>query len=397
MKHPSRREFLKLSGLATAGTMLIPQFLKAFENPFQSQGDRNLIVLQLSGGNDGLNTIIPYRNDMYYQARPKIAVRPARVLKISGELGFNNALEKLRSIFDQGYLSIINNVGYPNPDRSHFRSMDIWQSASSSTEYINTGWVGRYLDANCDGMEHNAIEIDDTLSLALKGTAIKSMALKDPEKLYRATHTPLFKEVAENQPSNDDLMVSYLYKTAIATVSSAAYLFDKVKVYKPMAEYPKTEFGSRLKTIGTLINAGVDTKVYYAALSGFDTHVNQAVQQERLLATYAEGVTALVKDLETSGNWGRTLIVTFSEFGRRVSENASGGTDHGTANNLFIMGKNLKQPGFLNGTPDLKDLDEGDLRYQIDFRSVYATVLSKWMGVDSQKILGENFPTLSFI
>ena len=396
MNNRSRREFLRMSGLATAGTMLVPQFLKAFEKPFGQEGNRILIVLQLSGGNDGLNTIVPYRNDIYYQSRPKIAVRPEKVLKVSDELGFNSALEKLRSIFDQGYLSILNNVGYPNPDRSHFRSMDIWQSASGAKDYLNTGWIGRYLDANCDGMAHNAIEIDDTLSLALKGNAIKSMAMKDPEKLYRATHNPLFKEVAENQPSDSDPLVSYLYKTAAETVSSAAYLYDQIKVYKPMAEYPKTEFGSRLKTIGTLINSGVDAKVYYASLSGFDTHTNQTAQQEKLLTIYAEGVTSLLRDLEKQGNLERTLILTFSEFGRRVSENASQGTDHGTANNLFIMGKNLKQPGFFNGTPNLRNLDEGDLLYQIDFRSVYATVLKQWMG-DSSKILRQDFPTLGFI
>ncbi len=142
-----------------------------------------------------MNTIIPFRNDIYYQSRPKIAVQPEKVLPITDELGFNSAFEKLRSIYDQGNMSIINNVGYPNPDRSHFRSMDIWQSANPK-EYLNTGWIGRYLDANCDGAEHNAIEIDDTLSLALKGELIKSMALKDPAQLYNATHNPMFKSIA---------------------------------------------------------------------------------------------------------------------------------------------------------------------------------------------------------
>src|SRR5258708_24071712 len=218
MKDLSRREFFKKSTLATAGSMLVPQFLKAWENPI-AEGDKILIVLQLSGGNDGLNTIVPFRNDVYYQSRPKIAVPSEKVLKVSDELGFNASLEKLRSIYDQGYLSIINNVGYPNPDRSHFRSMDIWQSATPK-EYLNTAWIDRYLDANCDGMEHNAIEIDDTLSLALKGDAIKSMALKDAARLYQATHNPMFKNIANDTISVcSDPMVSYLYKTAAETVS----------------------------------------------------------------------------------------------------------------------------------------------------------------------------------
>jgi uncharacterized protein (DUF1501 family) len=396
MKDLSRREFFRKSALATAGTMLVPQFLKAWENP-AAGGDEILIVLQLSGGNDGLNTIVPFRNDVYYQSRPKIAVPPEKLLKVSDELGFNPSLEKLKSIYDQGYLSIINNVGYPNPDRSHFRSMDIWQSANPK-EYVKTGWVGRYLDSNCDGAEHNAIEIDDTLSLALKGELIKSMALKDPTRLYNSTHNPFFKGVANDAISPDgDPMVSYLYKTAAETVSSAAYIYNQTKTYSTDAAYPNTDFGNRLKMIGKLINSGVSTRVYYAALSGFDTHVNQPGQQERLLKTYAEAVDALIQDLDKQGNFERVMILTFSEFGRRVSENASGGTDHGTANNIFLFGKKLKKQGFMNGTPDLKSLDEGDLIYQVDFRSVYATLLKRWMNADPTKILNEDFPLLSFL
>jgi uncharacterized protein (DUF1501 family) len=396
METISRRKFIQKSALATVGTMLVPQFLKALEKPLQ-EGEKILIVLQLSGGNDGLNTIIPFRNDIYFQSRPKIAVKPDKIVKISDELGFNSALEKLRSVYDQGHMSVINNVGYPNPDRSHFRSMDIWQSASPK-EYLNTGWIGRYIDANCDGMEHNAIEIDDTLSLALKGDAIKSMALKNPAQLYKSTHNPMFKAIADSQPNADaDPVVSYLYKTAAETVSSAAYIYNQTKVYSSSAPYPNSDFASRLKTIGTLINSGVSTRVYYAALSGFDTHVNQNGQQERLLTQYAEAVAALIQDLQAHNNFDRTMIMTFSEFGRRVSENASGGTDHGTANNVFVFGNNLKQPGFFNSTPDLKSLDEGDLIYQVDFRSIYATLLNKWMSADPSKILNEKFPLLNFV
>lgn len=396
MEKLSRRKFIQRSALATAGTMLIPQFLKAWEKSFV-EGDKILIVLQLSGGNDGLNTIVPFQNDIYFQSRPKLALKPEKILKVSDELGFNSALEKLRSVYDQGYMSIINNVGYPNPDRSHFRSMDIWQSANPK-EYLNTGWLGRFLDSNCDGMEHNAIEIDDTLSLALKGSEIKSMALRDPARLYKATHNPMFKAMSENQPAMDaDPIVSYLYKTAAETVSSAAYIYGQTKTYSSTTQYPNSDLGGRLKTIGTLINSGVNTRVYYAALSGFDTHVNQAGQQERLLTQYAEAVSSLIQDLESHGNLDRTMILTFSEFGRRVSENASGGTDHGTANNIFVFGKKLKQAGFFNSTPDLKSLDEGDLVYQVDFRSVYATLLNKWMNADASKILNEEFPTLNFL
>lgn len=396
MKKVSRRKFIHQSVLATAGSMLIPQFLKAFENPFVDN-DKILVVIQLSGGNDGLNTIIPYRNDTYFQLRPKISIKPEKILKVSDELGFNAAFEKLQGIYDQGYMGIINNVGYPNPDRSHFRSMDIWQSANAK-EYLNTGWLGRYLDANCDGAEHNAIEIDDTLSLALKGEAIKSMALKDPARLYRETQNPFFKTIAESRPPEDaDPIVSYLYKTAAETVSSANYIYNHTKVYSSNAAYPDNDFGNRLKMIGKLINSGVNTRVYYAALSGFDTHINQNGQHEKLLKQYAEAVEALIHDLDSKGNFDRTLIMTFSEFGRRVSENASAGTDHGTANNVFLYGKSLKQNGFFNSTPNLNSLDEGDLIYQVDFRSIYATILNRWLSAEPSKILMGDFPILNLV
>jgi uncharacterized protein (DUF1501 family) len=192
-------------------------------------------------------------------------------------------------------------------------------------------------------------------------------------------------------------MVSYLYKTAAETVSSAEYIYSKTKAYTSTSTYPNNDFANRLKMIGKLINSGVNTRVYYAALSGFDTHVNQPGQQDRLLKTYAEAVDALIQDLENQGNFEKVLILTFSEFGRRVSENASGGTDHGTANNIFLFSKKLKTQGFINGTPDLKSLDEGDLIYQVDFRSVYATVLNRWMNANAGEILKEDFPILNFL
>lgn len=398
MMNLSRRDFLKTSLLATTGSMLVPRFLKAWENPIQRGSDRILIVLQLSGGNDGLNTVVPYRNDLYYKWRPKLALPPDKIIKLSDELALNNALEKLHLLYDRGHVGIFNNVGYPNPDRSHFRSMDIWQSASGSAEYVNTGWIGRYLDSQCDGCgAHSAIEIDDTLSLALKGASVKGMAVKDPAKLYRAAQAPFFKTLSSDfSPAHPEENVAYLYKTLAETVSNSDYIYSKSKVYQTKTEYPDTDFGKRLKTIGELIGSGVNTRVYYAALSGFDTHVRQSGTQERQLKTFADAVYALVTDLESTNNFERVVIMTFSEFGRRVSENASGGTDHGTANNLFLIGKKISA-GILNETPNLQDLDNNDLIFQIDFRSIYATLLRKWLSVDEENIVNGKFPVLDFI
>ncbi|CAN5486915.1 DUF1501 domain-containing protein [soil metagenome] len=382
--------------LATSGALLVPQFLKAFEShQFQNDSDKVMIILQLSGGNDGLNTVIPYRNDTYYQLRPGLGIGKDKILAVSDELGFNPALN-FQELFDQGNITVINNVGYPNPDRSHFRSMDIWQTASQSDEYLSTGWIGRYLDSNCVSCgAHTAVEIDDSLSLALRGDRIKGMAIKDPKKLYTITQSPFFKHISENH--SDEPTLEYLYKTMAETVSNAEYIYDKSKVVRSTSVYPDTDFAKRLKTIAELIQSGIKTKVYYASLSGFDTHVRQAGQQERLLTTYSEAVNALVSDLKASGNFDRSLIMTFSEFGRRVEENASGGTDHGTANNLFLMGGKLKTPGFFNKTPDLKKLDQGDLIYEIDFRQVYSTVLKNWLGTNDPNIIGKDFAMLKLV
>ncbi|MFZ6013547.1 MAG: DUF1501 domain-containing protein [Bacteroidota bacterium] len=400
----SRRTFIKQSLLATAGSMMVPNFLKAFENPqamFRKTSDKILVVIQLSGGNDGLNTVVPYRNDLYYQYRPQLAIPSSKVLKATDEMGFHPSLRELQQLYDDGYLAILNNVGYPNPDRSHFRSMDIWHTASNANEYLNTGWIGRYLDSSCQSCNtaHQAIEIDDTLSLALKGESIKGMAMRNPKKVYDAVKNNFFRSVVEQNAPGEmhESSIHYLYKTMAETSSSADYIYQKTKVYKPSVPYPSNEFSNRLKTVSQLIHSGVDTRVYYVSLSGFDTHVRQAQQHEQLLKTYAEGIGPFMKDLEENGRLDDVLIMTFSEFGRRVSQNASGGTDHGTANNLFIMGNALKKKGIINDTPDLSKLDQGDLIHQVDFRSVYATLLNQWLEAPDKKILQGSFKVLDFI
>lgn len=399
----SRRKFIKQTLLGTSGTLLIPNFLKALEVETASlpiTSDKIVVVIQLSGGNDGLNTIIPYRNDLYYQARPQLAIRPEKVLKTSGELGFHSALSSLRELYDEGSTAILNNVGYPNPDRSHFRSMDIWHSASDANTYTDTGWIGRYLDSSCSSCHpaHHAIEVDDTLSMALKGNSIKGMALKNPKKLYQATHNNFFDAISRARESDvqAEATLHYLYKTMAETVSSAEFIYAKSQVKQSMVEYPQNEFSRRLKTVAELIHANINTRVYYLSLSGFDTHTNQEIQHQRLLSMYADGVRAFVKDIGDT-RMKDVVIMTFSEFGRRVAENASGGTDHGTANNVFIISKALKKKGFLNGTPDLSRLDQGDLIHQLDFRSIYATLLNNWLEVPSEKILNGSFPVLDFI
>lgn len=402
----NRRHFLQKSAFATAGTLLIPSFLKTFETsilPTQSAGEKILVVIQLSGGNDGLNTVVPFKNDIYYEKRPRLAVPKTDVLRLQDDLGLNPVMGGLHKLYEKGFLTIINQVGYPNPDRSHFRSMDIWQTASSSNEYLSTGWLGRYLDASCVGdcqTAHKVIEIDDTLSLALKGQKIKGLATTNAQKIYEATQSQHIQSLAKLASQHTDHAhedVAYLYKTLAETVSSANYLHSKTKTYNSNQTYPQNEFAQQLKTIAQLINAGAETSVYYTSLSGFDTHVNQKNAQERLLKTYSEAVEIFVQDLQKGGRWNDTVVMTFSEFGRRVAQNAGGGTDHGTANNLFLMGGKLKKAGIWNDAPNLSDLDEGDLKYKIDFRQIYATLLKKHLQTDDKMILGETFQTLDLM
>ncbi|MEO8150483.1 MAG: DUF1501 domain-containing protein [Bacteroidia bacterium] len=398
----NRRHFIKHSAFASAGAMMIPSFLKPFEAlGADTLAQKILVIIQLSGGNDGLNTVIPFENDLYHNKRPSLGYGKEEVVKLNEQLGLNPSMQSLKEIFDNGWMSIINNVGYPNPDRSHFRSMDIWQTASGSDEFLSTGWIGRYLDSQCSGCQnpYQAIEVDDTLSLAMKGATKKGLAVKDAKRLFNETREPFFKNIVSNYKpemlSEDHL--GYLYKTMIETYSSADYVYNNVRTYNNNFIYPQSQFADQLKTISKFIQSGLSTRVYYVSHGSFDTHVGQKNQQERLLKQYADGVAAFLKDLKQGGKLDDVLVLTFSEFGRRVEQNASNGTDHGTANNVFVYGGGLKQKGILNDLPNLADLDEGDLKYTIDFRNVYATVLDNWLQINNQQVLNKNFKKMDFV
>ena len=404
--HLQRRSFLKMSSLATA-SLFIPRILQATARSGDHatvSGNKVLVVLQWSGGNDGLNTVIPVRNDIYYRSRPTLGLNREKTLLLTDEAGLHPQLTFFKSLYDEGNLGILNSVGYPSPDRSHFRSMDIWQSASQSDEVWQTGWLGRYLDDRCKDCELpvQALEIDDTLSLALKGRIQKAIALKDPKQLYNNSHREYLKNISKvHQYGAHDLEherpVDYLYKTMAGTLSSADYLFEKSKAKTTNAIYPATELGKSLKTIASLILADSNTQVYYVSVGSFDTHANQEAQQAKLFKQIDEAVAAFSKDMKDNNRFDDVLLFTFSEFGRRVAQNASNGTDHGTANNMFFIGGGLKQQGLINALPDLEELQDGDLKYQVDFKSVYATLLKNWLGADDKTILGRQMPYLDFI
>jgi uncharacterized protein (DUF1501 family) len=384
-----RRQFLKAGSLATA-SLLLPNFLKAMSLPEAlKRGQKVLVILQLSGGNDGLNTIVPMRNDIYFRERQTIAVDNA--LTLTDEAGIHPALPFFKTLYDRGELAVLNNVGYPDPNKSHFRSMDIWHSASRSDEYLESGWIGRYLDQACYDCGHptQALEVNDMLSLALKGKQKKAFAFKDPKKLYQTSREEYFNALyQEHQHQHDEETVAYLYQTLGDTINNADYIFEQSKARKTAAAYPDSVLGKDLKTVSSLIKSDINTQVYYLQIGSFDTHINQQQRQESLFHTINDAVEAFVDDLKKNGLFQHVMLMTFSEFGRRVAQNASNGTDHGTANQLFFLSGGLKKQGLLNALPDLTQLNEGDLQYTEDFRKVYATLLKKWLDADSAKILG---------
>jgi len=393
-----RREFIKQTSLASS-VVFVPNFVNAFDSILQpSLGHKKLVIIQLDGGNDGLNTIVPFRNDIYYKNRPTLAIKGNDLIKATDELGFHSSLKPLKRLYDKGYVSIINNVGYPNPNRSHFRSMDIWQTASN-TKSLTSGWIGRYLDVY-GNKPYDAIQVDESLSLAMKGETLSAIATNDAKRLFRTSQEPYFKQIIKhiNDSHLSEHNLGYLYKTLIAAESSAKHIYDTSRTFSSKQTYPNSNFAKQLKTTAEFINSGLETKVYYTSLTGFDTHANQVNAQSRLLSQYAEALESFVNDLKRNGVFKDTLILTFSEFGRRVKQNAANGTDHGTANNVFIISENLKAQGFYNELANLNDLDDnGDLKFEVDFRTVYATILNKWLNVDDEKILNHSFKQLNFV
>jgi len=415
----TRREFVKKGLTIVAVGMTAPSFLTrtalALNNPWdlaQAQSrpgtpDENiLVVVQMGGGNDGLNTLVPFTEDAYYRARPTLAVPQKDVLRVTDTLGLHPNLGKVKGLYDKGAMAVIQGVGYPNPSRSHFKSMEIWHTADPEGRVVRYGWIGRYFDSKCPVCEQPTVGVNvgPAMPLAMKAESGNGVTLETPEtfqwmpsmngigekeemELFRLLNAP-----ATNEPGTID----FLRHTAMNAVISSERVREAVGKYKGGIEYPNNRLGYGLKLIAQMIAGNLSTKVYYANMTGFDTHAAQRGVHEALLRELAAGVEAFYRDLEAQGNADRVLVLAFSEFGRRVAENGSAGTDHGMAAPMFVFGKRIKG-GLYGQHPSLTDLVEGDLKHAIDFRSVYATVLDKWLGADPAKILGAPFERVPFI
>ncbi len=413
----TRKEFLRKGLTIVAAGATAPMFLTrtalALNNPWDQsltasaagRGDGPvLVVVQLGGGNDGLNTVVPYAHDEYYQARPRLAVPRESVLRVTDEVGFHPGLAPLKALYDDGRLAVVQGAGYPNPNRSHFRSMEIWHTADPDGTGPRTGWLGRLFDSECPscGPTAGIAMLGAEMPLAMQGTSGRGVVLSNPEAFAfhpipgaGAAEAEAFRRLMQPVPGEEPV-VDFLTHTAMDALLAADEIRGVAGHLADSAGYPRDPFGLRLRLVSELISAGVPTRVYYVGLGGFDTHAAQAGRHDRLMEQLGAGLDAFVKDLTQKGLMDRVLIMSFSEFGRRVAENASDGTDHGAAAPMFLIGGQVA-PGIHGPHPSLTDLDQGDLRYGVDFRSVYATVLEQWLGIGSQAILGGRFPGVGVI
>ncbi|MBS0307439.1 MAG: DUF1501 domain-containing protein [Proteobacteria bacterium] len=386
-----RREFLTFSG-GLGAAMLMPPLALAQA----STGYRNLLILvELKGGNDGLNTVVPYSQQAYYALRPRIAIKRDEALQLDQNTGLHPALQPLLPLWQAGELAIVQGVGYPQPNLSHFRSIEIWDTASKSDQYLHDGWLSRAFQQrpapaqfSADGVIIGSQELGPlqggarAVALANTGQFINNARLATPALFSR------------------NATLEHVLKVESDIVNAAEGLKD-AKGQEFKTEFPKSAFGEVVKTAAQVVANGERTGKRVAALrltlGSFDTHQNQPGTQANLLGQLAHGMVALKSSLQELGRWDSSLVMSYAEFGRRPKENMSSGTDHGTVAPHFVLGGRVKG-GLLGAMPDLARLDgSGNLAYAVDFRSMYATALSKWWGVDAAAVLGGRYPTLDFL
>lgn len=406
----NRRTFLTVAGSTTLVALAptIPGFLRravAYENAQgkAAAGERVLVVIQLTGGNDGLNTVIPFADDEYAKNRFSLKHDQNSVLKVDDYIGLHPSLRGMADLLEQEKLAIVQGVGYPHPNRSHFESMDIWHTAVAKLPVARSGWLGRGLDsAQRDGGDLPALHLGgevQPLALAARDVAVPSLASLDGFKLNTGGDGELARVIRQNasvaRASSDELL-SFLQANTAGALAASERVERATKEYQSSAAYPGTALAEKLRGVAQLINAGLNTRIYYVALDGFDNHSNQRDAHAGLLNELSGAVAAFMNDVNEHGHGERVMVMTFSEFGRRVRENASQGTDHGAAAPMLLAGPRVKS-GLVGKHPSLTDLDDGDLKFHTDFRRVYAAVLRHWLGWPPAAIVGDDFAPIDVI
>lgn len=406
----TRREFIH-NGLGFVSLSLaMPTFLMRASEAATAPNGKILVVVEMSGGNDSLNTVIPHTDAAYAKMRPNIGIAAKDVVKIGDNLSLHPALKPMAEMFEKGSVGVLNGVGYPNPNRSHFESMDIWQTGNSTLDTRErTGWMARYFDADghFQGNPLSGITLGGTLPLALWNQASPVSVIgnvndfgfgnkaNDRQKQLDALRELYAAGTVANGPAEFIRNIGAEAYTSSEEIKTALKQYD----FKAGTEagYPQNNgLGNSLQTVARLITGGVPTRIYYVSIGGFDTHANQPNAHAGLLNQMSGAIAAFFRDLGLQGKDKDVLLMTFSEFGRRVKENGSNGTDHGAAGSMFVVGPGVKG-GIYGDYPSLTDLDDGDLKFHTDFRSVYSTVLEGWLGAKPQQVLGKEFPRLKFI
>lgn len=403
----SRRDLIRNGSMIAIG-LATPKWLSSVaqaEIISRVQGaksnDTVLVVCQLSGGNDGLNTVVPYSNKRYYDLRPSVGIAEDKVLKINNEIGFHPSLTGLAALYQQKKVAVIQNVGYPNANRSHFKSMEIWQSASVDGKLRN-GWIGRHFDARAASQSLNpviALGLSTEKPLALSGKVASIPcfgSLTDIQNMIGDPDTEKLLRQIQGAPAPAGSAERAVQMASTTALDAMSVLSKQLKGYDPKQTYGEDEFGRGFKQIAQLIATSPATRVVYFSVGGFDTHAKQPEQHAKLMGGMGNAVAAFQKEMEAIGKADKVIVLVFSEFGRRVAENASIGTDHGAAAPMFLIGSRVKG-GVYGKVPNLMDLDDGDLKHEIDFRQVYATTLDQWLGGDSGVILGQNFGSMDVI
>lgn len=390
-----RRSFIGISLAATA-PLFLGRTLELVADEAHPDDDRVLVVIQLSGGNDGLSMVVPYADDAYGRARN--TTRVTETIKLDSYHALHAGLAPLQPFFAEGRLAIVEGCSYPNPNRSHFKSMDIWHTADVRGRQLATGWIGRAIDARCpDVVDPNLIiNVGPTVPYALRGQVHKPVSFEKIENYTwngRGADERAFAQL--NQPREGVSDLDWLHRVAADARQSSGVLRAAAARYKPAAEYPqeRNALASELQQVASLITGGLATRVYYVSMGTFDTHVRQKQAHDTLMRNFGSALAAFIADLRAQRCARRVSVLVFSEFGRRVNENASGGTDHGVAGPMLLLGESIRG-GFHGLHPSLTDLDEGDLKMTVDFRQVYASVLGSWLGTDAERVLGAAYEPL---
>lgn len=407
----TRREFIRRSTGGGLGFLAFSSFAPAFltqsamaQAPGPGRDRSILVIIQLAGGNDGLNTIIPHTDDRYHKLRPTLGLRDG-LLDLTDDLALHPACQELHELYNQGQLSIIQNVGYPNPNRSHFRSTEIWETASDSETFKREGWLGRYLDNSCAGRPEAGQVEQDPAAIHVGDMVPQSYLSEQSHSLFGMKARGRFDRGDDPadlayekllQADHIEGSATYLQQTMLNTLVTERRVERMIARYKAQVDYPATTLAQSLKRVAALIHADLETRVYYVSQSGYDTHANQLINHQRLLTELSAAMNAFQNDLNAHKKDDQVLTMTFSEFGRRPAENGSAGTDHGTAAPLFVMGSQVKG-GLLGSAPDLGINEKEDLKFSTDFRSIYSSVLDKWLDADATKILGEQFEHVPFV